>query len=200
MLHFVSPNDSRHSGAVQAAALPDSCWTSPPADAPDAAVPAESFAAVARVLLRTLGGSDHVNPAKPRAKIGSASTERPAQGGPARRLLVVEPEDLVRWSLATYLAKWFTVDCVDCRAKADRILNERSVDAVVVSDDLSNDAVQAIEARARSRNPSVRVVCTVTNPSHENESTSDTLRVEKPFALSQLASMLGVTDVPAGRE
>jgi hypothetical protein len=112
---------------------------------------------------------------------------------------VVEPENLVRWSLATYLARWFSVDCVDCTAKADRILEESPVDAIVVSDDLTGDAVRAIEARARSGNPNVRVVHTITHPSHEHEITPDTLRVEKPFALSQLASMLGVTEIPTGR-
>jgi len=156
---------------------------------------------VARSLLRTPGGSDHVNPAKPRTEEGrSDSTGHPSHNGSPRHLLIVEPEELVRWSLVTYMAKWFAVDSVDSRAGADRILDERRIDAVVVSDDLSDQAAEAIETHARSRNPSVCVVRTVTNPSGDNEPAPDTPRVEKPFELSKLASLLGIRVAPACRE
>jgi len=115
---------------------------------------------------------------------------------PAEHLLIVEPEALVRWSLVTYLGKWFAVYSADSRASADRILDDHRIDALVVSDDLSDRAAKDIEAHARSQNPSVRVVRTVTNPSDGEEPTPDTPCVEKPFELSKLASLLGVGDAP----
>ena len=108
----------------------------------------------------------------------------------------MEPEELVRWSLVTYLARWFVVDAVDSRAAADQIIDDRSVDAVVVSDDLSDDAIESIEARVRSRNPSARVICTVANPLRGKELGLGTERVEKPFELAKLATMLGAEDTP----
>lgn len=117
-------------------------------------------------------------------------------GGSGEHLLVVEPEELVRWSLVTYLAKWFDVFSADSRAAADRILDDHRVDAVVVSDDLSDRAAEVIEERARSKNPSVRVVRTVTSPPAGDAAALDTLCLEKPFQLSELANLLGVRNAP----
>ncbi|MGB2984783.1 MAG: hypothetical protein WBE26_02780 [Phycisphaerae bacterium] len=118
---------------------------------------------------------------------------------PARRLLIVEPEALVRWSLVTYLTKWFDVFTADSRATADHILDDQLIDAVVVSDDLSDRAPEEIEARARSRNPAARVVRTVTDSPGEQTSGLNTPRLEKPFELSKLAMLLGVPDAsPSG--
>ncbi len=125
-----------------------------------------------------------------------------APGGPsggtgprhARHVLIVEPEELVRWSLVTYLAKWFDVLSTDTQASADRILDDQQIDAVVVSDDLSNRAAEAIAAHARSRNPTARVVRTVTSPPSNGPQEHDTPCLEKPFKLAEVASLLGVSD------
>ena len=117
----------------------------------------------------------------------------PAVPGETGQLLVVEPEELVRWSLVTYLTRWFDVFTAESRAVADRILDDRRIDAVVVSDDLTDRAAEEIEAHARSRNPSVRVVRTVTNPPGGQASVQDTFCLEKPFELSELASLLGAS-------
>ena len=114
----------------------------------------------------------------------------------AEHLLVVEPEELMRWSLVTYLAKWFDVFSADSGATADRILDDYRVDAVVVSDDLSDRAAEVIEARARSQNPTVKVVRTVTEPPGERAAAVDTPYLEKPFELSKLANLLGVQNAP----
>lgn len=133
---------------------------------------------------------------------GSITGQRDASTGDgsprdrAEHLLIVEPEALVRWSLVTYLGKWFVVYSADSRTGADRVLDDHRIDALVVSDDLSDRAAKDIEAHARSRNSSVRVVRTVTNPSDGEEPVPDTPCVEKPFELSELASLLGVGDAP----
>ena len=115
---------------------------------------------------------------------------------PVRHVLIVEPEELVRWSLVTYLGKWFEVFSADSRTLADRILEERQIDAVVVSDDLSDRAAEAIAAHARSRNPAARVVRTLTGPPVPEPQDRDTSCLEKPFALSEVASLLGVSEPP----
>ncbi|UCC28857.1 MAG: hypothetical protein JSU86_11720 [Phycisphaerales bacterium] len=129
-----------------------------------------------------------------------ASTGDGSSGHRAEHLLIVEPEALVRWSLVTYLGKWFVVYSADSRTSADRVLDDHRIDALVVSDDLSDRAAEDIEAHARSKNSSVRVVRTVTNPSDGEEAVLDTPCVEKPFELSKLASLLGVGDAPVSGE
>jgi DNA-binding NtrC family response regulator len=124
-----------------------------------------------------------------RAQEAAASgTQHP----PLARVLVVEPEALVRWSLVTYLARWFDVLSADSRSAADKILDDQQVDAVVVSDDLSDRAVEDVEAHARSRNPDTRVIRTVTGPPSDKAADGATPRLEKPFDLSRLATLLGV--------
>ena len=108
------------------------------------------------------------------------------------RVLIVEPEALVRWSLVTYLSKWFEVLAADSRSVADRILDDQQIDAIVVSDDLSDRAAECVEAHARLRNPATRVVRTVTGPPSDKASDGATPQLEKPFDLSRLASLLGV--------
>ncbi len=127
---------------------------------------------------------------------GTASPDNESPQGSAEHLLIVEPEELVRWSLVTYLAKWFDVFSADSMATADRILDDHRVDAVVVSDDLSDRAAEVIEARARSQNPTVKVVRMVTNPPGAKAAAVDTPYLEKPFELSKLAYLLGVRNVP----
>ncbi len=109
----------------------------------------------------------------------------------AREVLIVEPEDLVRWSLVTYLKQWFQVHPAASRAAADQILEDFPIDAVVVSDDLSDQAADEIENHARSRNPSARVVRMVTHSPAERSLSEGTLQLEKPFELSRLSGLLG---------
>lgn len=121
----------------------------------------------------------------------SSNGRRPARTIPNRCLLVIEPEELVRWSLVTYLGRWFVAFSADSPAVADQILDEQPIDAVVISDDLSNEAGEEIEARARSRNPDVQIIWTLTHPGRSRHYRRGTDAVEKPFELSHLARLLG---------
>ena len=142
--------------------------------------------------------------AKPPNKRTKPVTAPATQDQPQTCVLVVEPEDLVRWSLVTYLGKWFDVCSADSGSVAERILDDRKVDAVVLSDDLSDQAAEDVEAHARARNPAARVVRTVSGPPREKASNGATPRLEKPFELSRLAIMLGVQETvcpgPEGRD
>ncbi len=110
----------------------------------------------------------------------------------AGNLLVVEPEALLRWSLVTYLGQWFEVLSAETKPAADRILDEHKVDAVVVSDELSDSTMQALEAHARSRNAATRVIRTVTTERAWPTLPKETRCIEKPFELAKLAELLGV--------
>ena len=116
----------------------------------------------------------------------------PLPNGRVGYLLVVEPETLLRWSLATYLSRWFDVFPTETGEAADRILDDHRVDALVVSDQLSADTLDALEGHARSRNASTRVVRTVTSLNRNGLTDQGTFCIEKPFELWKLANLLGV--------
>lgn len=107
-------------------------------------------------------------------------------------LLIVEPEALLRWSLATYLSKWFDVFPTDSPKAAGRILDDHAIDALVVSDQLPAESVGELEQHVRSQNASARLVRTVTGLESEDGTTSGWLCIEKPFELAKLAGLLGV--------
>jgi DNA-binding NtrC family response regulator len=109
------------------------------------------------------------------------------------RVLVVEADNLTRWSLTKYLARWFQVLPADSMEVATRILDAGNIDALVVSDDLPDCTAEALLARARERNPAIRVVCTVTDSETAAICQREAVCVEKPFDLSALAGLLGVT-------
>ncbi|MCH7994550.1 MAG: hypothetical protein IIB57_08905 [Planctomycetes bacterium] len=107
-------------------------------------------------------------------------------------LLVVEPEALLRWSLATYLSKWFDVFPTDSREAALRILDDHRVDGAVISDQLAPGSAPAITTRLGLRDPNVTVVYTVTHAETIAAGDRVILQIEKPFQLADLASLLGV--------
>ncbi len=105
-------------------------------------------------------------------------------------LLIVEPEALLRWSLATYLSKWYDVFPVESVEAADRILDDHAIDAVVTSDQLPIDSITALERRARERNAQARVVRTVTGLDLASTLADEIRCIEKPFQLAELAGLL----------
>ncbi len=129
----------------------------------------------------------------------NAASDNVSPQQPARNLLIVEPESLIRWSLVTYLAKWFTMYAADSGSAANRFLDKHRIDAAVVSDDLPSGVAEEIEDRALSLNSSVRLVCTVTNPPGEKVCARTTQCLEKPFELAELAHLLGVESTPRVR-
>ena len=108
------------------------------------------------------------------------------------RLLIVEPEDLLRWSLTTYLGRWFDVVPVESTRAAAEVLEVHPFAAVVTSDELPDDELVHIETEARSRNRTTKLIRTVTNLASEGLPIADNYCIEKPFQLSKLAKMLGV--------
>jgi DNA-binding response OmpR family regulator len=112
----------------------------------------------------------------------------------------VEPEALFRWSLATYLQRWFDVVAAETGVAADEVMTQESVDALVFSADLSDSDANALAAHARRINPNVLVVCTFSGPEIREEMGREarTLCLEKPFDLSILARFLGVSTGTSG--
>lgn len=119
------------------------------------------------------------------------STEVPV-GTHRQCVLVVEPEALLRWSLTKYLSKWFRVFPTDSAPAAEQLLQTQTMDAVIVSDEISGRALEDLECHALSRNAQTRFVCTVTNLSHCTLNAQGVCLIEKPFELSRVACLLGV--------
>ncbi len=108
------------------------------------------------------------------------------------RLLVVEPESLLRWSLVTYLSRYFEIRSVTACDDADEMVRTDRFDAIVISDQIAPGVAANIERQARGRNPAVRIVRTVTDSHGEVEDAARVRWLEKPFRLAELAELLGV--------
>lgn len=110
-------------------------------------------------------------------------------------LLILEPDLLTRWSLQTYLDPWFDVHTAAEPQQARQCVGDQTIDALIVSDAVPDAAIRRLERQARRRNPSVRIVLTVTAPSTAEKSAhEDAVRIEKPFDLRQLRTALGVAE------
>jgi DNA-binding response OmpR family regulator len=108
------------------------------------------------------------------------------------RLLIVEPEGLLQWCLVEYLAQWFDVLAVGCEGEARQTLDAYRVDALVLSDELPEEAASHLEDQAHRGNPAIQVVRTVTDPLESSKAPAGAAYVEKPFKLADLAHLLGV--------
>lgn len=122
---------------------------------------------------------------------------------PLRRVLVVERDPLLRWSVQSYLARWFDVTTTASARDAERWLRVNQVDAVVIADGIARSSVQHLEEIAAQQNPSVLLVRTVIEAGDDAERNSQPHardvgpiehRIEKPFELSSLARLLGVSE------
>lgn len=110
----------------------------------------------------------------------------------ARRLVVVEPEPLLRWSLSKYLGAWFEVLAFDAPSAALSLLANLPVDALIISDALTPTDREQILAEARERNQEVFPIWTVTTFDPQSPVPQGVACLEKPFQLAQLAKMLHV--------
>jgi hypothetical protein len=106
-------------------------------------------------------------------------------------LLVVEPDSLLRWSLARYLGRWYTVLAVPSLLDAATAMGEARIDILIVSDELSEGEVHELESRVVERNAAAKLVRTVVHPERCPQESAE-IRLEKPFALSRLAQLLGL--------
>lgn len=104
--------------------------------------------------------------------------------------LVVEPEALLRWSVAKYLGRWFKVFAVDSAQEAAKVLDDTAVDAAVVSEDLPDRAIETIEGRLRRQKSPARVVRTATAMGNAGARSPAVLFLEKPFQLQALLRLL----------
>jgi len=109
-------------------------------------------------------------------------------------VLVLEPDPLTQWSLKTYLRRWFTVDGTSSVASAQRVLETHPVDALVISEELSSTGLAYVEQCARSLNPRVAIVRTISDPSKPSRPGTHLDCLEKPFELARLARLLGVPE------
>ena len=109
-------------------------------------------------------------------------------------LLVVDSDHLTRWSIRAYFKDRFDVFCTDSVRETKHVLDERSPDAIILSDDLPAGESDEIENYARKKDAAVRVIRTVTFVNHARGPDRRKLRLEKPFALATLATLL---DAPA---
>lgn len=119
----------------------------------------------------------------------------PSGSQPARgRLLLLEPDELTRWSITTYLQRWFIVEAADSSAAAQRLVRRGSFSALVLSEQLADEQVLALQRGAAERNPQVTTVRMITGASEVGTSGSETVQLEKPFELASLAQLLGIPE------
>jgi DNA-binding response OmpR family regulator len=130
----------------------------------------------------------------------TSRTRRARPAAPARpvrgrgRLLLVEPDTLTRWSITTYLERWFVIDAADCPNAAEKLALKNDYAAIVLADQLPASSVSAIRQAARDQNPAVTTVRTVTAAAEPGPAEAETVQLEKPFELAALARLLGVPE------
>jgi DNA-binding NtrC family response regulator len=110
------------------------------------------------------------------------------------RVLLLEPDHLTRWSVTTYLCRWFAVETVESCEDAARLVLGEPFDALVLSDRVSDGEVADLQRSAADRNPGVKTVRTVTATSEPVAGQASMMQLEKPFQLARLAQLLGVAE------
>jgi DNA-binding response OmpR family regulator len=127
---------------------------------------------------------------KPRTDTQASTPAAPPESA-IGRVLVVEPDQLTRWSLHTYLSRWFEVVAVAGTEGPPRA-DERPFDALVLSDRVARDLARALLRQSRLENPDLLAVLLVTGDREPAADLVADARIEKPFALTELAHLLGV--------
>lgn len=125
-----------------------------------------------------------------KSRRASKVTEEAPVHAPDGILLVVEPDALLRWSLVTYFNKWFNVFAVATPDAGVEILDDASINALIVSDVLNASEVQRMERMACDRNPAVRIIRVVTSLRSAGSDPYASGTLEKPFELAALADLL----------
>jgi DNA-binding NtrC family response regulator len=120
--------------------------------------------------------------------------EKPGRARQRGRVLLLEPDHLTRWSVTTYLCRWFAVETVESSEDAARLVRDEPFDALVLSDRVSDSEVANLLRSAADRNPQVKTVRTVTAMSEPVAEQASMFQLEKPFQLSRLAQLLGVAE------
>lgn len=110
-----------------------------------------------------------------------------------RRLLLVEADALTRWSIQTYLGKWFAVDVAE-RGDVAVLIAAAPPDAMLLSDDVSAEEAAALHATALARKAGVMTLRLITGATDAVRQDGAVRELEKPFALAQLARLLGIPE------
>jgi len=108
------------------------------------------------------------------------------------RILLVETDELTRWSVATYLKPWFVVDVAESLTEAEAVVPHRSYAALVLSGALDPRRAAEVQHQAARQNPALMTVRTVTHAGELPPGEPRTVQIEKPFELASLARLLGV--------
>lgn len=107
------------------------------------------------------------------------------------RVLIVDRDALARWSISTYLQRWFAVQATECAEEAERLLDGEPLVVLIVSDDMPGRVLERLERRVQARCPEALVVRTVTGV-RPKRPRSRAVLLEKPYQLHELAACLGV--------
>jgi DNA-binding response OmpR family regulator len=120
----------------------------------------------------------------------------PGGEGARGRVLIIEPDPLTRWSISTYLKRWFEVLAAESAEAANPLLGPSTLAALILADELPGERCRSIEHLARQRNPALITVHTVTGVTRTEAHPRDEggTWLEKPFELARLARLLGVPD------
>jgi len=110
-----------------------------------------------------------------------------------RRLLIVEPVRLLRWSLSRYLSQWFDVEAVATSQDAESVFDNGDVAAVLVSDALPGYGACRVEKRARDIKKCTRIVRMVAHPVADRMQDGLVRHIEKPFELGEMKKLLQET-------
>lgn len=131
---------------------------------------------------------------KPTRETHAHLSATPASGPPppGGRVLVVEPDHLTAWSLATFLQRWYEVETTNCTVTAEKFLRERAPVAIILSDQLPGPSAASLLQLAQRANPAVRAVLLVSREADPSAAPPGGLRLEKPFELTELARLLGI--------
>lgn len=107
------------------------------------------------------------------------------------RILIVDDDALARWSLVEYLQRWATVVAAADTASALAVIARGEVTTLILSDALDPGDVETIQTAAEDQYRGVRTILTVTNLRAAKRPRRRCKCLEKPFALEDLAKLLG---------
>lgn len=106
-----------------------------------------------------------------------------------RTLLLVNVDPLLEWSIRQFVAGRYEVVTVVTRDQALEAIRSEELDAIVVSDGLSDSGVRQIESEALTHSPNIlRIRLTIGTPDFGEE--SEVVFLEKPFDMTALGAAL----------
>lgn len=118
--------------------------------------------------------------------------DEPRRAGAHPRVLMIEPDSLLRWSVSRYLERAVEVVGIGSLADAAGLDPSPPFRAVIVSDNLPAEQTRSLVRRLRERCPSLTAIILLSAPAEPWPAEMHMLPLEKPFKLSALAELLEV--------